>query len=666
MPEQRDDGATEDRPAERAERPEEADMAGPASEAGVAEPAGEAEPTSEAEPTGRAERPEEAGGKPARKAGRAHEPHPAWRTPSEPGEPGAVGHAGRAGHTGPAGQLAAGGSTGLTGSTGSAEPPTPAGASGHAGQAGHGSPWGAPGRANSSGHAGLPGRPGHAGIRPAQHGWAAVIRPADPAPVRPATLWGVHGTGLAAALLLGDGLGIGLLITVLPAAFAAYAAARTAGRKARAWTVAWALGCLALLAVPALRDAGWPAVLAVFAAVGLGALALHGSRTWPGVLLAPLGFFDAAPTGLAWAWQGVRGLGGGSRDRWWPLVRAAAVAVVLLVLFGALFASADAAFADLLGELAPDVSVGDGPFRVLLFLFGVVAAVAAARAAAGPLRWDRIRVAPAKPRSRAEWAIPLIVLDLLFAGFNTVQLTVLFGGYDRVLERTGLTYAEYARQGFWQLLWATLLTLVVIALALRWAPRSGPRDRSLVRAVLGTLCVLTLVVVASALRRMDLYVDAYGLTRLRLSVAAVELWLGLVIVLIVAAGVFGARWLPRAVVASAGAAVLAFGLASPDGLIAERNVARFEKAVDKDGAIDLAYFQSLSADAVPALDRLPEPYRSCALRGINDDLADRGRAPWYATSLGEQRALRILEKRPVSASYEECSRLGAFADRYEY
>ncbi|QES47860.1 DUF4173 domain-containing protein [Streptomyces venezuelae] len=512
--------------------------------------------------------------------------------------------------------------------------------------------------------------PQHAGRATQQPGWATLIRPADPAPVRAATLWGILATALAAAFLLGDGLGAGLLITAVPAALAAYAAARAAGRKARPWTLAWAVGCLALLAIPALRDAGWPAVLALFAAIGLGALALYGSRTWPGVLLSPLGFFDAAPTGVVWAWAGLRAGGQGSRERWWPVVRAAGVGLVLLVLFGALFASADAAFADLLGALTPDVSVEDGPLRILFFLLGGLVAVAAARAAAAPLRWDRIKIAPGTPRSPVEWALPLVVLNLLFAGFIAVQLAVLFGGYDKVLESTGLSYAEYARQGFWQLLWATLLTLVVIALALRWAPRSGPGDRRLVRAVLGALCVLTLVVVASALRRMDLYVDAYGLTRLRLSVATMELWLGLVIVLIIAAGVFGGRWLPRAVVASAGAVVLAFGLASPDGLIAERNVSRFQEAAESDRdqgkAIDLAYFQTLSADAVPALDRLPEPHRSCALRGINEALADRGQKPWYATSLGEHRAKKILRDRPVTTSYEVCSRLGAFGSRYEY
>ncbi|MDX3538167.1 DUF4173 domain-containing protein [Streptomyces sp. MB09-01] len=491
--------------------------------------------------------------------------------------------------------------------------------------------------------------------------WVTLVRPSEAAPIATATLLAALAAGLAAALLLGDGMGPGLLLAVLPAVLAAYVAARTARRTARPWTVVWAIGCLALLAVPALRDSAWPSTLAILSAVLLGALALHGSRTWPGVLLSPLGFFDSAVSGLAWGLIGLRSRGGVSKDRWLPVAKATAVTVALLVVFGALFASADAAFADLLGGLIPDVSTENGPIRFLLFLLGTLIALAAARTAAAPLRWDRIKVAPGKPRSRVEWALPLVVLNLLFAAFNAVQLAVLFGGYDKVLESTRLSYAEYARQGFWQLLWVTLFTLAVIALALRWAPRSGAGDRRFVRIVLGVLCALTLIVVAAALRRMDLYVDAYGLTRLRVSVAAMELWLGLVIVLIMAAGVFGARWLPRAVAGSAAAAVLAFGLLSPDGMVAERNVARFEE----DTKIDLAYFQSLSADAAPALDRLPEPQRSCALRGINDEMSRAGDVPWYAMSLGEYRARHILRERPVTASYEVCSRLGAFGSRLE-
>ncbi|MER5617010.1 DUF4153 domain-containing protein [Streptomyces sp. NPDC002215] len=470
----------------------------------------------------------------------------------------------------------------------------------------------------------------------------STLRPAAPAAIRGATLGCVVVTAALSALLLGDGLGANALIVAVPAALGAYFAARTAGRRLRPWTAFWAVGGLALLAVPALRDAGWPVFLAVVSSIALGSLALHGSRSWLGVFLGSLGLFSAVADGLAWGGRGVHALTAGSRGRLGVVLRSVAVAVVLLIVFGALFASADAAFADVLGDLMPDVSLTGTPWRFLLFLVGLIGALAAAYAAAAPIRWDGLTVRPGKARGRVEWALPLIVLNLLFAVFIAVQLTVLLGGYGKVMAETDLSYSGYARQGFWQLLWATVLTLLVIALALRWAPRGKSSDRTLVRTVLGALCLLTLIVVASALRRMDLYVDAYGLTRLRISVAAVELWLGVVLVLIMAAGVFGARMLPRAVAASAAVAVLAFGLISPDGLIAEQNVQRYRD----DHSIDVAYLKDLSADAVPALDTLPEPLRSCALLGIERSLRSDD-VPWYATSWGEARARDILKRHPA-------------------
>ncbi|MEV5981716.1 DUF4153 domain-containing protein [Streptomyces sp. NPDC052114] len=487
----------------------------------------------------------------------------------------------------------------------------------------------------------------------------ADLRAGAPRPVRTATLCAVLATGLL-SMLLGDGLALNLLIVAVPATLAAYFAAEAAGRRPRPWSLTWAIGGLALLVVPALRDAGWPSFLAIVSSLALASFALHGCRTWPGVLLSPLGIFDAILSGLGWGWRGVRERASGARGAA-PVLRAVAVAAVLLLVFGALFAGADAAFADLLGDLIPDASLSGSPWRVLLLAIGVIGALAAAHTAAAPLRWDRLVVKPGRARGRLEWALPLIVLNVLFAAFNAVQLAVLFGGYDAVLDKTGLSYSAYARQGFWQLLLATLLTLVVIVFALRWAPRDSTQDRTLVRAVLGTLCVLTLVVVASAVRRMDMYVEAYGLTRLRISVVAVELWLGVIILLIMAAGVWGARWLPRAVAASAAAGVLAFGLLSPDALIAERNVQRYEQT----GKFDLDYTRQLSADAVPALDKLPEPQRSCALKGIADDLGSEG-APWYATSLGESRARRIIDERPPSVDPGVCGQQSVDPPSYPY
>ena len=81
--------------------------------------------------------------------------------------------------------------------------------------------------------------------------------------------------------------------------------------------------------------------------------------------------------------------------------------------------------------------------------------------------------------------------------FVAFQLTTLYGGNDYVLKTSGVTYAEYARSGFAQLIAAAALTLAVIAAAARYSP-----DSKLRRALLGALTVLTLVILASAYTRL--------------------------------------------------------------------------------------------------------------------------------------------------------------------
>ncbi|WP_431680802.1 DUF4153 domain-containing protein [Kitasatospora sp. KL5] len=474
-------------------------------------------------------------------------------------------------------------------------------------------------------------------------------------------------SGLLAAALLSEGLGVNVLLWALVGAIAAGLAAHATGRRVRLWTVVWTVAALTLLLVPALIEASWPVVLALLAAAGAGSIALHGGKRWPGVVLGALGVWSHLIPGLAWSVLALRNRQYPARDRVVSVVKAVAVSLALLLVFGALFASADAAVAELLGDLMPSIDADDLPMRLLLFAVGLLVALAAAHTAAAPRRFDRFPAKPGRERGRLEWALPLTALNLLFGAFVAVQAAVFVGGYESVMRKPGVLPAEYARQGFWQLLIVTLLVLVVLGLARRWAPRSTAGDRLMAKSLLSLLCTLTLVVVASALYRMHRYVDNFGLTRLRISVAAVEIWLGVVLVLVLVGGLVAtARWLPRAVVLSAAAATAVFGLISPDALIAEQNVHRFEQS----GRIDVGYLRDLSADAVPALDRLPEDQRICALQKIASDL-DAEHLPWYATSLAEARAREILRDRPVPLTgSSSCLRVGVRTDRlygeYDY
>ncbi|CCH21828.1 conserved membrane hypothetical protein [Micromonospora lupini str. Lupac 08] len=437
--------------------------------------------------------------------------------------------------------------------------------------------------------------------------------------------------------------------TAVPASSAAATTVRpgATGAPGRAAQVVWAAATVALVAVGTVRAAGWLFVLCLLAAAVTATLAVTGGRTPLGMLLAATLPPAATVRALPWAVRGLHGTrsSGPGIGR---IVTSLAISVGLLTLFGLLFSSADAVFADLLAGLLPDISPGGVVGWLLrLGLIGL-ALLGGAYLVSRPPDLDSLRAKPGRPVHRLEWALPLVLLDALFAAFVLVQLTVFFGGAGHVLRTAGLTYAEYARSGFWQLLAVTALTLLVIAVAARRAPKATRADRLLVRALLGALTALSLVVVASSLYRMQVYADAYGATRLRLFVATVELSLGLLFVLVgVAVALLRAKWLPRLVIGTAVLALLGLAVVNPDRLIADRNVDRYLDT----GRLDITYLSGLSADAVPALDRLPEPMRTCALREIAFELPEDG---LWATNLGRERARSVLDATGVTSSTTDC------------
>jgi len=421
----------------------------------------------------------------------------------------------------------------------------------------------------------------------------------------------------AAALLPRAPLGIDVPIVAALVAATVATSMRRSLDAALFGSLAVALACM-----PALLDAGWVAVVDIIAACLLAAAAVAGPRFV--ALLAPFRALERVP-------ELVPEVPSGST----PVLRGVAFGTVLVLPFGVLFWTADAAFAEI-GRSAPIPSLSSLPARVLVFalvLFGALGLALAAKRVFADL------TLPTRKLGLSEWAIPLALLDALFLAFVLVQVTVLFGGRGHVLETAGLTYSEYARQGFWQLIAAAALTLVVVATAARAAEVRKRSHAILLHALLGALCVLTIVTVVSAVHRLDLYEDAFGLTRLRLAAETFSWGLGGLFVLVLLAGAIGfvGRNLVRISVVGVAAGLLAFSLSNPDGRIAERNVDRWRTTAD----LDVAYLQGLSADAVPALAELPEPLRSEVLAPLRARLTED--EPWTSANYGRHRARGVLE-----------------------
>lgn len=441
---------------------------------------------------------------------------------------------------------------------------------------------------------------------------------------------------LAGALLLEREPGLALSVVLLACGGVVWWA--MAGRRT-AFSSACA-GLAALLAlVPTLRDAGWLQALSILTATALMVVGVTGGRRVADFALAAVAWPASAVRGLPWLGRTIGAMRAGSDSV--RIARTVVVSLLMLLVFGVLLASGDALMGQWLGALVPDVRGGDWVFRIFIALavFGGVLSAVFLTLAPVPLTEG------GRPRPvgrRYEWLAPVLVVDALFALFLIAQATAYFGGEDYLRRTTGLTYSEYVHQGLGQLTLATALTLLVIRLAAPRAALRTPADRLWLRGSLGALCVMTLAVVVSALWRMDLYQQAYGFTVPRVLVDLFQAWLGLLVVMVLLAGVrLSGGWLARAGLISG--AILMVGLAAtnPEAWIAERNIERAESGRE----LDAYYLSTLSADATPTLVERLGDRAACLITGPatggDDDLGE-----W---NLGRVRAAVARDRLPTPA-----------------
>lgn len=315
------------------------------------------------------------------------------------------------------------------------------------------------------------------------------------------------------------------------------------------------------------------------------------------------------------------------------------LAAPLVFLFGALFVAADSVFQDYVRSAVPDP--GNLMLHVaLVALFGWVSAGLVREYLFKPKSVDA-SVEPWFRLGATELTVVLALLDLLFLAFVLVQLRYLFGGASLVEERTHLTYAEYARHGFFELVTVAALVLPLLLLA-DWARRRdhARRDR-LFQILAGALILLLFVVMASALQRMRLYQREYGLTELRVYTTGVMLWLAVVCVWAGFTVLRGRRDLfAVGALISGFAAIFAINVVNPDALIARTNLNRPN--------LDLPYLMQLSDDATPELVRaLPtlEP-RLREQLAFELEYRQRSKQDWRTWNLSRVRAQQALEDLP--------------------
>jgi hypothetical protein len=274
------------------------------------------------------------------------------------------------------------------------------------------------------------------------------------------------------------------------------------------------------------------------------------------------------------------------------------VAIPVLLVVTSLLASADPLFAGFVDEVGVllDTSAAEH--------IGVTLAVT--WFSAGALRGSLTPLAVDGTRFRGTLDLPLSTflpalggLLLLLSAWIGLQVRAMFGGAEYIATTSGVTVAEYARRGFFELVVIAGIALAVLLTTDDLLERGAERARRTFRTLGMLLIALVGAVLVSALQRLALYLGFYGLTEDRVLAFAVLVWVALVLGWFALTVLRGERLrFARGVLGISAVWLLLLNVANPERWIVETNLRRAERGLE----FDVAYHAKLSADALPALE----------------------------------------------------------------
>jgi hypothetical protein len=440
----------------------------------------------------------------------------------------------------------------------------------------------------------------------------------------------------------GIGLGGALLVAVVCAAI--LASGRIEGAHARvAVALAPVFGIWLFM-----RTSPWlliPDLVVTATLVGLGVSMGRGSLldlTVPGMAARSLQVLVHGIAGPTYIVDAARTLGSlpdkSRRARARALVRGMLIAAPLLTVLGLLLASADAVFASLFHIDADPPSMVS---HVLAIALGGWVMAGFLRAASG----SPIGRLPASPRlGRTEALVVLGSMNALFLAFAAAQLVALSEGGRRVIQTAGLTYAEYARRVFFQLLAVAAITLATLLILRALVDQEDAATRWGFTMLAELTAALAIVIVFVSVRRLGLYADVFGLTMLRLYCTIFACWIGAVFLsfgLVLAGAGRGRSWWPSAAIGAGLAGLLWLNIVNPEAVVVRHNVAFAAET----GRFDPAYVSGLSDDAIPAVVHSLSNLDPGVRRLVLSRLCPSGpiqRTGWAAYNVARDRAFESL------------------------
>lgn len=279
------------------------------------------------------------------------------------------------------------------------------------------------------------------------------------------------------------------------------------------------------------------------------------------------------------------------------------ISVPLLVVVLSLLSNADSVFGHFLGEIPRrliDIHSLEAIFR--MFLIGIVTILVFAYMYSVFGKREETVVLPVpEDDKKIVWdgiilVTILAIINIVYTAFTYIQISYLFSGVKRILP-DGLTYAEYAKNGFNELVTVTVINFLILLCTMHFASRAKQMLYRMIQVLLSMLTICTGFMLVSAYFRLSLYEDAYGYTHTRLLAHIFMIFLFVLFIIalfkIWRDGFSLIQY--YAIVTLVSYVILNY--INMDVIIAKNNIQRYHS----NGTIDIEYLSRLSYDAIPVV-----------------------------------------------------------------
>lgn len=198
----------------------------------------------------------------------------------------------------------------------------------------------------------------------------------------------------------------------------------------------------------------------------------------------------------------------------------------------------------------------------------------------------------------------LSVISVIYLMYLFSQLAYFFSAFRGFLPEGDITVAQYARKGFFEMCVIAVINLMLVVAAMTLAKKKNGKVSHPIKAVCSFISLFTLIIIATAVSKMVLYIGSFGMTVLRLTTSAFMVFLAVVFLALIGRIYIRRINAVKTALITAGLILLVLGVGNVNTVCARYNYEAWQSGTLEE--IDVAAMTELGDEGVPYLVKLAD------------------------------------------------------------